>query len=82
MGIEATHRRRLPDVRNCNCFSLDKLAENRVGAVDFRHFFAAIHKEATPIGAERTFYSHVTSVTNPRSMRSILEIRECRPPWP
>lgn len=45
--------------------------------LDFRHFFTGIHKEATPIGAERIFYSHVTSVTNPHFMRSIMEIREC-----
>jgi len=50
-----------------------------VGAADFRRFFTAIHKEATPIGAERMFYSHVTSVTNPHFMGRIMEIRECSP---
>ena len=48
-----------------------------MGTVDFRQLFTGIHKEATPIGAERIFYSHVTSVTNPHFMRSIMEIREC-----
>jgi hypothetical protein len=55
---------------------LDKLAENRMDTADFRQLFAAIHKEATPTGAKRLFYSHVTSVTNTGSMRSILETRE------
>lgn len=50
-----------------------------MGVADFRHLFAAIHKKATPIETERIFYSHVTSVTNPHFMRSIMEIRECRP---
>lgn len=48
-----------------------------MGTVDFLQFFAATHKEATPIEAERIFYSHLTSVTNPHFMRSIMEIREC-----
>ena len=56
---------------------LDQLAENRVDTADFRHYFTVIHKEAAPIGAKRLFYSYVTSDTNPRSMRSIVETREC-----
>jgi hypothetical protein len=43
---------------------------------DFRHYFATIHKETTPTGEKRILYSHVTAVSNPRSIRSILDTRE------